>query len=250
MSNDARRSIVSFYEGDAWGDSIHPGGMELTARIASLVGIEKDCTVLDVASGKGETALYLAQTYGCAVLGIDVSRKLVDRARQRASGSRVDNLPAFVVADAEVLPFCDGCFDVLLCECSFSLLSSKDTATKEFCRVLRRDGRIGIADFYLRTGYSSFKSKPPYLCPERAETQETYQAILVNSGFREIRFEDQTDKLKETFLDLMLNFGSINAFIDRLPQSCSTECGTAACAEITEALKGGVIGYCIATGIK
>jgi cyclopropane fatty-acyl-phospholipid synthase-like methyltransferase len=92
--------MVRLYEEDVWGDSIHPGGMELTARMASSVEIGEHCTVLDVASGKGETALFLAREYGCRTVGVDLSMKMLSRARQRAIASSTADLLAFLAVDA------------------------------------------------------------------------------------------------------------------------------------------------------
>ena len=132
MSEGTRETMVRLYEEDVWGDSIHPGGMELTAKMASSVEIGEHSTVLDVASGKGETALFLAREYGCRTVGVDVSMKMLSRARQRAIASSTADLLAFVAVDAEMLPFSDQSFDVILCECSFSLLPTSMRPRKSF----------------------------------------------------------------------------------------------------------------------
>ena len=46
------------------GESFHPGGLELTARLARLAGIGPETAVLDAGSGRGATAVHLAQTLG------------------------------------------------------------------------------------------------------------------------------------------------------------------------------------------
>src|SRR6516165_134439 len=53
------------------GDSFHPGGLRLTARLGERLGLGLSIRVLDVASGKGESAISLAQRFGCEVVGID-----------------------------------------------------------------------------------------------------------------------------------------------------------------------------------
>jgi arsenite methyltransferase len=243
--------MVRLYEEDVWGDSIHPGGMELTARMASSVEIGEHCTVLDVASGKGETALFLAREYGCRTVGVDLSMKMLSRARQRAIASSTPDLLAFLAVDAEMLPFSDQSFDVILCECSFSLLADQHAAAKEFYRVLHGGGRIGIADFYLISGTSPLDTGGPFLCLDGAVTEATYRALLSTNGFKMIHFKDETDALKALFLDLILTFGSINAFLERLPQTnCENTGAVHTYGEIKKALREGTIGYCIVSATK
>ena len=53
------------------GDSFHPGGLRLTARLGEHLGLGPGVRVLDVASGKGESAIFLARQFGCQVVGVD-----------------------------------------------------------------------------------------------------------------------------------------------------------------------------------
>jgi ubiquinone/menaquinone biosynthesis C-methylase UbiE len=149
----------------------------------------------------------------------------------------VEHLLSFVVGDVEELPFHAGSFDVLLCECSFSLLNRKYAAAREFHRVLRSGGRIGIADFYLR-GNGPLPASKLRLCPPGTETEEKYRTILLESGFHDIGFEDETQKLKEHFLDLLLAPDCAGSLLDQLPG-------------LTErAAHFKSVGYCIMTATK
>ena len=66
--------------------------------------------MLDVAAGNGNAALAAARRW-CEVTASDYVPALLERARTRASAER---LPIDIkVADAEALPFADGCFDVV-----------------------------------------------------------------------------------------------------------------------------------------
>src|SRR5712675_1619142 len=62
-------------------DQFHTRGLAATAQIAKLVGITADKSVLDVGSGVGGPARYLAATYGCRVTGVDLREPFVDAAR-------------------------------------------------------------------------------------------------------------------------------------------------------------------------
>src|SRR5215475_11902378 len=62
-------------------DQFHTRGLAATKDLAELTGITGGMTVLDVGSGVGGPARFLAATYGCAVTGVDLSEPFVEAAR-------------------------------------------------------------------------------------------------------------------------------------------------------------------------
>ena len=62
------------------GDSFHPGGTKLTERLGRILRVTPQTRVLDVAAGRGASAIFLAERFGCEVVGVDYSRKNVDAA--------------------------------------------------------------------------------------------------------------------------------------------------------------------------
>jgi len=121
---------------------LHPGGLEKTDQMARMCGIGRDKYVLDVGSGKGTTACYLARKYECKVVGIDLSERMVEYAYETAVKKRVDNRVSFQKADAVNLPFGDESFNIVLAECTTVFLS-KEKALSEFLRVTKTGGYIG-----------------------------------------------------------------------------------------------------------
>lgn len=102
--------------------------------------------MLDVASGRGASALLLARRFGCEVVGVDLSPANVAFAREQARGSGLDRSVRFEVADAELLPFDDGEFSAVICECAFCTFPTKAVAASEMARVLAPGGGVGISD--------------------------------------------------------------------------------------------------------
>ena len=132
------------------GNSFHPGGLDLTRRLGTLLNLRPGLRILDVASGKGESAIFLAKEFGCEVIGIDFGPQNVADATERAAAASVSHLATFREGDAEHMEFPDGVFDRVICECAFCTFPDKPAAAREFRRVLRPDGRIGISDLTRR----------------------------------------------------------------------------------------------------
>jgi ubiquinone/menaquinone biosynthesis C-methylase UbiE len=147
---EARSCCAIAYESEIarWlmGDSFHPGGLGLTERLGEDLGLRPGMRVLDVASGRGTSALFLAGRFGCQVTGVELGTANVAAARAEARVRGLDGLVAFESGDAERLPFADGAFDAAICECAFCLFPDKATAAREIARVLTPGGQLGLTD--------------------------------------------------------------------------------------------------------
>ena len=147
---NVKQCCAAFYGSDMalllLGDSFHPGGTRLTDRLGRLLQLTPDSTALDVAAGRGTSAFYIADTFGCEVLGVDLSDDNVRTSNEEALKRGVASRVSFQLADAEGLPFQEGSFDAILCECAFCTFPNKRRAGLEFARVLRRGGQLGLSD--------------------------------------------------------------------------------------------------------
>jgi len=150
QTQQVKQCCASLYESDVarllLGESFHPGGLKLTERLAQLLGLGPGDRVLDVASGKGASAMFMAERFGCEVIGIDYGQHNVEQASAEAAERRLDHLVRFQQADSESLPFPDRTFDAVVCECAFCTFPDKSRAAHEFARVLRDGGRAGLSD--------------------------------------------------------------------------------------------------------
>jgi len=145
-----KQCCANLYENDLakalLGDSFHPGGLKLTERLGQLLQLGEHSRVLDVASGRGTSAFFLAEKFGCTVIGLDYGKQNVDLANASAADRGFSSRVRFEHADAEQLPFADASFDAVICECAFCTFPNKTKAAHEFARVLRDGGRVGISD--------------------------------------------------------------------------------------------------------
>src|SRR5690348_5414691 len=95
-------------------DQFHTRGLAATADLARLAGIAADASVLDVGSGVGGPARFLAAAFGCRVMGVDLSQPFVDAARYLTERTGQSERVSFETADALEFPFDDDQFDVVL----------------------------------------------------------------------------------------------------------------------------------------
>lgn len=114
----------------------------LFRRASELKGAER---VLDVACGPGNHSRKFAKAVpGGIVVGLDLSRPMLEEAGRRAREQKVRNL-FFVRQDAVSLPFEDGSFDVVSCAAGLHLISPLDKALAEMRRVLAPSGRLVVS---------------------------------------------------------------------------------------------------------
>lgn len=199
---------AAFYQSDIvrlmLGDVLHPGGLELTGHLGAVMGLKKTDRVLDVACGRGASAVHLAERFGCQVTGLDYGAENIAAARARAAERDLAHLTTFRQGDAEGLPFDDGAFDAVISECSFCTFPDKAAAAREMARVLRPKGQMGLTDMTVRgplpadlQGLLSWVA-----CVAGAGTPESYVASFRGAGFGHFTVEDHRDALLEMVNDV------------------------------------------------
>lgn len=172
-------------------DSLHPGGLALTAELATLCGIDDGKHVLDVASGTGETACFLAEALGARVTGVDYAEEMVERARRKAGERGLDI--EFRQADAIRLPFDDEAFDAVICECTLCFLD-KPAALGEMKRLVRSGGKVGMHDLCWREDVPErVRGALARIEGERPETLDGWQRLFRDAGLVEVEAVDKYD---------------------------------------------------------
>lgn len=111
-------------------------------RLVRYAGVARGMEVLDVACGTGVVALTAARI-GAKVTGVDLTPKLIERAKENAA---ITNLRVeWHEGDAEALPLGDAKFDVVVSQFGHMFAPRADIATKEMLRVLKPGGTIAFS---------------------------------------------------------------------------------------------------------
>jgi len=100
---------------------------------------------LDLGTGPGEPALTLAGRIGSkgAVVGVDLSEKMISLAEQAATQRGIHNVE-FKVMDCAQLGFDAGAFDAVVSNFGFQIFTDPEAAAREAHRVLGPNGRIAV----------------------------------------------------------------------------------------------------------
>jgi ubiquinone/menaquinone biosynthesis C-methylase UbiE len=99
---------------------------------------------LDIACGPGAFVLAVAPRVHSS-WGIDLTEEMLRRARGFQTEKQIANA-GFVRGEAEQLPFRDGSFDLVSCQCSFHHLPKPALVLAEMVRVAKPEGRLVIID--------------------------------------------------------------------------------------------------------
>jgi len=123
------------------------GGAASMDRLAELCHVDGDAVVLDVGCGTGGNSCYLAEKYGCRVVGVDIAEHMIRYAEKRVEEMGLTDRVSFQVGDAYGLDFPEDSFDAVLTVFTSQFLDPA-RAFPEFHRVLKEGGRLGINEMY------------------------------------------------------------------------------------------------------
>jgi SAM-dependent methyltransferase len=127
-------------------DQFHIRGLAATRELAARAGIDRQTRVLDAGSGFGGPARYLARTYGCRVVGVDLTPAFVAIAKLFADRMGFEELITYEVGDLAALSYADAAFDVVWTQHVVMNVPDRDRVYAEFRRVLVPGGIVAFYD--------------------------------------------------------------------------------------------------------
>lgn len=198
---DVVRNTQAYYDGPAdeiyrhiWQDNMHMGtwqeegdtlatAMARTNRVmAAHARLSAQSRVLDAGCGYGAAARFLAQAFGCRVVGINISEKELALARRRAQEAGLADRCEFGYGDFHAMPFADAEFDVVWSQEAFLHGADKMKILAQCHRVLRPGGRLVLSDLLVRRQISD------------TDRQQIYARLQTPSMWDEPDYRDAIEK--------------------------------------------------------
>lgn len=178
-------------------DEFHLLGRDATEQLAQLAAPQPGERVLDVGSGIGGAARYLASRYGCRVTGVDLSESYCEVARELSRRVGLAEAVEFHAGSALDLPVPDASFDLAWTQHVQMNISDKRRFYGEIARAVAPGGRLAFWDIFAGEGalrlpvpWASEAHQSSLIAPDAA------RGLLRELGFVEIAWSDATDSVR------------------------------------------------------
>lgn len=167
-------------------DHFHGRGLEATEDMANRLTVSAKDRLLDIGSGLGGPARYMAQRFGCRVAGIDLTAEFCEVARLLTARLGLEGRVSFDEGDALAMPFGAAAFDGAYSMNVSMNIADKRAFYREVSRVLRPGGWLALSEVAQGPG-----GDPDYPLPWAATaassflaTPEDTRAELEAAGFK------------------------------------------------------------------
>jgi ubiquinone/menaquinone biosynthesis C-methylase UbiE len=176
-------------------DELHSRRRLATKELAEMLAPKPGERLLDIGSGLGGPARYLAKVCGCRVTGIDLTAEFVATAVDLSRRTGLTGQADFRQASATDLPFADGSFDLAWSQNVAMNIADRPRYYAEMRRILVPGGRVAIQD--VAQGPAGAPHYPVMWADTPAtsflRTPEETRALLEAAGFRVLTWLDNTD---------------------------------------------------------
>jgi len=174
-------------------DQMHGRQLAATKEHVGRLALDPAKHVLDVGSGVGGPARYMAFATGCRVTGIDLTEPFVAAARELTARCGLANLVDFQVGSALAIPFDDAVFDAVACQYVAMNIPDKAGLLHEMSRVVKPGGQLMFSAVVAGQG------EPRYPLPWAREPSvsflvapESLQQLFDEAGWRIVEWTDET----------------------------------------------------------
>lgn len=186
---------IGLYESDS--DAIREASHRTVRHITEKTKLTPENKVLDIGSGYGGLARYIADTYGCSVVALNLSEKENERARMLNKERGLEDKIDVVDGSFENIPAEDNSFDVIFSQDAILHSGQREKVMQEVARVLKPGGKFiftdpmaaddcpeGVLEPILNRIHLASLGSPAF-----------YRQTLAKLGIKEVSFEEQTQQL-------------------------------------------------------
>ncbi len=173
-------------------DEFHTRGRAATRELAEFAGFGPGMNILDVGSGLGGPARYLASAHGCQMTGLELVPEFRDVAEMLSQRCGLASKTSFRRGSALEMPFDDLTFDGAWTIQAQMNIADKEGFYSEIFRVLKPGGRFVFQDIFIGNGESL-----DYPVPWAGDASISFlgdpqliREMLSPIGFRELKWRD------------------------------------------------------------
>ncbi len=192
-------------------DQDHYGGVQVVDILADKAGIRREHHVLDVCSGMGGPARWIAYRHGCRVTGLDFTESRVEAAKRLTRRVGLDHVVDFIRGDATAMPLPDARYDVLIGQESWLHIPDKTALIQQCVRVVKPAGTIAFTDIVLRDQLT--RGEEDRLATEMhapgVASADQYEKLLTTNGCRVELRDDLSEDWKRILVDRLAMYRSL-----------------------------------------
>jgi demethylmenaquinone methyltransferase/2-methoxy-6-polyprenyl-1,4-benzoquinol methylase len=131
-------------------------------RVVQILKQKSPETILDIATGTGDLAINLTETGAKRIVGLDISRGMLEVGKKKVRERKLENTVEMVVGDSEQLAFGDNSFDAVTVAFGVRNFEDLQKGLSEIYRVLKPQGTLVVLETSVPTktpfkqGYSIY----------------------------------------------------------------------------------------------
>lgn len=195
------------------------GGRVVLDHLGELAGLDADSRVLEVGCGSGAPCLYLAERFGCQVVGIDLNERQIERARRAAAQAPPEVGQRLELAAADLLTWqAEQPFDLVFTLDVLMLVAEVVPALRAMVRSAAPDGQLVLAEILagpeLRDDLRRLAIEEDGMV--HLPTLEEYDLWLAEAGAERTGLVDRTGLAVECFEGIL---GGLSRYRDELESS-------------------------------
>ena len=191
-------------------DQFHSRGLEATEELARSLTVGAGDRILDIGSGIGGPARYFAATYGCRVVGIDLTAEFCDVARTLTRALGLDRLVDFTHGNALKMPFPAAGFDGAYSMNVSMNIADKPALYREIARVLKPGAWLALSEVARGPGPA-----PAYPTPWAAAADASFLATPEETRRRLEEAGFAIEKWRDTLAEALAYGARSRAAVER-----------------------------------
>jgi cyclopropane fatty-acyl-phospholipid synthase-like methyltransferase len=175
-------------------DQYHYHGTAAVDTAIEYMGLGENCHVLDVGSGIGGPARYMAETLGCRTTALELQPDLNALAEELTKRCGLSGLIKHACGDALDFPLTPGRFDAVVSWLALYHIADHPRLFAGLFSALKSPGGLYVEDLCCRGTFSPKEEEllDVELYSRRLVTADEYHDELTEAGFRDIQIEDMS----------------------------------------------------------